>query len=286
MVYRDYDQQGLDDQYNARKACPNVEEYLERWPAESRRVRESLECRLGVPYGPSAAETLDIFPATGGRAPVLMFIHGGYWRAFSKNEFSFVAEAYVADGITVAVVDYALAPAVTMDEIVRQCRAALAWLYRNVADHGGDPGRLHVGGHSAGGHLTAMMMSTDWPAFEDGLPADLIKSGSAVSGLFDLEPIRLSYLNEDVRLDEDMVRRNSPIALAPAAAGPLILSVGGAESDEFHRQRSDYAEHWRAAGLEPREAIPPGLDHFGVMEDFAAPSGMVYRATREQIAGG
>jgi arylformamidase len=285
MIYREYDQQGLDDQYNARLACPNVEEYLERWPAESQRVRESLECRLGVPYGPSAAETLDIFPAAGGRAPVLMFIHGGYWRAFSKNEFSFAAEAYVADGITVAVVDYALAPTVTMDEIVRQCRAALAWLHHNVAEHGGDPGSLHVGGHSAGGHLTAMMMSTDWPAFEEGLPADLIKSGSAVSGLFDLEPIRLSYLNEEVRLDEDMVRRNSPIGLAPAAAGPLTLSVGGGESDEFHRQMDGYAARWRAAGLEPGQVKPPGLDHFGVMDDFALASGAVYQATRGQIAG-
>jgi arylformamidase len=285
MVYRGYDQDGLDDQYNARKACPNVDEYIERWPASSRGLRETLDCRLDVPYGPSAAETVDIFPAANAGAPVLMFIHGGYWRAFSKNEFSFVAESYVADGTTVVVVDYALAPIVTVDEIVRQCRAAMAWLHHNIADYGGDPDRLYVSGHSAGGHLTAMLMSTDWPAFAPALPGDLVKGGCAVSGLFDLEPIRLSYLNAEVRLDAEMARRNSPVYLVPGAASPLILAVGGGESNEFHRQQREYAARWQAAGLALEEVVPPGLDHFGVMDDFAASEGAVFQALARLIAG-
>ncbi len=285
MLYRQYDQQGLDDQYNARKACPNVETYLEGWPRRSRDLRESADCALDLAYGPGADERLDFFPAEAAGAPVLMFIHGGYWRALGKDDFSFAAEAFISSGVAVAVIDYALAPRVTVDEIVRQCRAALVWLHGNAARHGGDPERIHVAGHSAGGHLTAMMLSTDWPEFEAGLPADLVKGGCAVSGLFDLEPIRLSYLNEDVRLDEDMVRRNSPLHHVPARAAPLILSVGGGESDEFHRQARDYAARWRAAGLALEETAMPGMDHFAIMDAFADPGSALAAAARRQILG-
>lgn len=284
-MYRGYDQQALDDQYNARKACPNVEDYLERWPAWSRRVRETTACDLDIVFDPSTGESLDIFRADEPGAPVLAFIHGGYWRAFGKSDFSFVADGFVPSGITVAVVDYALAPGVTLDEIVRQCRAALAWLYRDAAHWGSDPERLWVSGHSAGGQLSAMMMSTDWPALEPGLPAGLVKGGCALSGLFDLEPIRLSYLNRDLRLDRDMARRNSPIHHLPPAAGPLVLSVGGAESDEFHRQARDYAARWKAAGLPSEEVAMPGMDHFAVMEAFADPKSAVVKVLQRQILG-
>ncbi len=285
MLYRGYDQQALDDQYNARKSCPDVEAYLARWPESSHNLRQSAACELDLGFGESAAERLDIFPGEGPRAPLLVFIHGGYWRAFDKQQFSFVANGFRAAGITVAVVNYALAPGVTMDEIVRQNRAALAWLHGNAARHGADPDRLHVAGHSAGGHLTAMMMCTDWPAFEAGLPRDLVKGGCAVSGLYDLEPIRLSYLNAEVRLNEEMARRNSPLHLDPVATTPLILSVGGAESDEFRRQTTAFADHWRQSGRQLDELVMPGLDHFAIMEALADPDSVLAGAVHRMMLG-
>jgi arylformamidase len=285
MHYRGYDQQALDDQYNARKACPDIESYLARWPQSSHELRQGGACDLDLAFGESAAETLDIFHAEGARPPLLVFIHGGYWRAFDKDDFSFVARGYLAAGISVAVINYALAPGVTMDEIVRQNRAALAWLHRNAGRHGADPDRLYVSGHSAGGHLTAMMMCTDWPAFEPGLPADLVKGGCAISGLYDLEPIRLSYLNAEVGLDPEMARRNSPLHLAPASAAPFMLCVGGGESDEFHRQTREFADHWRHDGRPLEVMTPPGLDHFAIMEAFADVESALARAVRRQVLG-
>lgn len=285
MVYRDYDQQALDDQYNARKACPDVESYLARWPSASHELRQGGACDLDLAFGESAAERLDIFHAEGARSPLLVFIHGGYWRALDKHDFSFVAPGYLAAGISVALINYALAPGVTMDEIVGQNRAALAWLYRNAADHGADPDRLYVSGHSAGGHLTAMMMCTDWPAFEPGLPADLVKGGCAISGLYDLEPIRLSYLNAEVGLDPETARRNSPLHLAPRSEAPFMLSVGGGESDEFHRQTKEFAAHWRRSGRPLEVIMPPGLDHFAIVEAFADAESALAQALQRQMLG-
>ena len=145
-----------------------------------------------------------------------MFIHGGYWQALDRKDFSFVAERLVEAGAAVALVGYDLAPAVDMDTIVGQIRAAIAWLYRNADAHGFDPDRICLAGHSAGGHLAAMALATDWTAF--GLPADLVKGVCAISGVFDLEPIRLCYLNEVVRLDAEQARRNSPVLLPPQTA--------------------------------------------------------------------
>jgi arylformamidase len=222
-----------------------------------------------------------------------VFIHGGYWRAMDKADFRYVAEGLVPAGAMVAVVNYALVPSVDIDEIVRQNRAALAWLWHHAADYGGDPNRIFVSGHSAGGHLTAMMMATDWPGFDRALPKDLVKGGCAISGVFDLEPVRLCYLNDDMGMDEATAARNSPIWLLDRMTpAPLILCVGGIETDEFHRQQADFAAAWAAAwsAAPPPAGAPltvvdaPGMHHFVVVDELAKAESPLNRAVRDQMS--
>lgn len=298
-VFGNYDQAGLDAQYNNRAMVPDYPAYLARWQADSEIARKTLAVELDIAYGKSDAERLDVFRAVDQPrgAPVLVFIHGGYWQALDKRDFDFVARAYVAAGVTVVVVNYALTPTVSMDEIVRQTRASLAWTWQNARRFGGDPGRIHVTGHSAGGHLTAALLVTNWPTL--GLPADPIAGAVAISGLYELEPIRLSYLNQAIRLDADAARRNSPIfavqaleatdsAVVSTAPGklrsaPLTLAVGQKESDEFHRQQRSFAAAWLAAGRPVQELDLPGRNHFSVLDAFCDPNSALFRATLEQI---
>jgi arylformamidase len=285
-VYRDFDQAQLDAQYNCRAMVPDTEAHVEQWTALSRQAAASLKCRLDVSYGPTPAERLDIFPACGARgpAPILIFIHGGYWRAMDKDVHRFPALGFAPEGVALVTINYALAPTVRMDEIVRQCRSAVAWVWRNAATFGADPARLHVSGHSAGGHLTAMMIATDWPAVAPDLPADLVKGGCPISGLYDLEPIRLTYLNADVRLDPAEAARNSPVRLRPRGAGWMVVTAGGLESAEFHRLQKELVAAWRPAGLGVTEVESPGMHHFNVVTQLARAdsrlAGAVLRAIR------
>jgi arylformamidase len=290
-IFRDYDQAGLDAQYNNRAAVADAARYIERWPEASRKTRARLGGTLDLAYGPHPRHRLDIFPATGGgRAPVVAFIHGGYWQALDKSVFSFIAAPFVDAGVTVAMLGYPIAPEVGMDEIVASIRQALLWLGRHVGDHGGDPARLHLTGHSAGGHLTAYMMAEDF-SVEAGVPQPLLKGGLALSGLYELEPIRLTYLNHALGMDAAVARRNSP-ANRPAGRMPLILAVGADETVEFRRQQRDHHARCRQAGW-PVEAIEvPGRNHFSVLEAMAdpdAPAGAspppLSRALLDQISG-
>ena len=230
-VYRDYDQESLEYQYGPRVAVPNTDEILARWAANSEAYYAASDCVCDIAYGPRAEETLDIFkPAGADKAPVLIFIHGGYWRALDKKDHAFLPKPFVDAGILVASINYTLCPEVTIDEITRQARAACAWVWRNAASHGGDPDRVHVFGHSAGGHLTGAMAATDWPAYDSGLPQDMLKSATPISGLFDLEPILLTSVNDDVHLDAESAVRNSPVKSAPGSRYP---------DDRRRRRRGD-----------------------------------------------
>ena len=282
-IYRDYDQEALDAQYNNRAAVPDFARWTERWPADSAAARSRLAARLDLAYGEHAAERLDVFPAAGGATPILVYIHGGFWRAMDKSIYSFVASAYVEAGISVVAVGYPLVPSVTLDALTESVRRAVGWVHRHGTSFGGDPARIHVAGHSAGGHLAAMMLSSDWTA--RGLPGDLVKGGTAVSGVYDLEPIRLCYLNADLRLDPEMARRNSPLELVPETGAPLILAVGGRETDEFRRQQEVYAEAWHGAGL-PLEIVSlPQDQHFSILDRFAEAKSPLFRAVGRQILG-
>ena len=266
----------VDAGYNASAAVADAATYAPRWTEQSRRVRETLRSVLDVPYGPTPAETLDIFPAAKASAPVFVFLHGGYWRAFTSKEFSWVAEGLHAAGITTVVVNYALCPAVTIDEIVRQCRSAVAWTIGHIARHGGDPSRVSVGGHSAGGHLTAMCANADWAA-EHGLPPHPIKSAMLVSGVYELAPLMRSYLQPQIRLDAGIVERNSPVFAVRRSTTPALVTWGQDESSEFARQSTRMYDAWRAAG-NPGELLPlAGLNHFSAIDGFSSPDSALVR---------
>jgi arylformamidase len=282
-VFFGYDQAALDREYNNSGKVANVADYLAWYPGESARARETRPARLDLRYGPRPGETLDLFlPEGHGPWPVHVFVHGGYWRSLDKQDFSFVARAFQPAGVLVAVVNYALVPTVDMDELVRQVRASVAWLHRNVAALGGDPARLTVSGHSAGGHLVAMLMSTDWSRFAD-LPPDVVKAGCGISGLYDLEPIRLCYLNATLGLTMEAARRNSPVHLVPASAGHLLLPVGEKEGDEYHRQTESLAAAWRRRGLRVDVMDMAGHDHFSIITELGAPGAPLSRAILRQI---
>ncbi len=281
-VYLHYDQAALDTEYDNRKKVPNHQEWLSRYAAESARARTDFEARLDVPFGTHAGERLDIFPARAGGAPVHVFIHGGYWQWLDKSDFSFVARGLQPEGAAVVVVNYALIPAVGMDELVRQCRASIAWVHRHAASFGGDPNRIYVSGHSAGGDLVAMAMSTDWRAF-GGLPTDVIKAGCAISGLYDLEPIRLCYLNAVLKLTPEDARRNSPVHCAPGRSGPLLLTLGGLEGVEYHRQSETLAATWHSRKL-PCQVVPMGKhDHFSIVAELEDSSSTLSRLLLRQM---
>lgn len=284
IVYREFDQEALDAQYNCRGMVPDFEDHMTRWIALAKQAFDSFETRPDLAYGPRPAEKLDLFlPEGPGPHPLMIFIHGGYWRAMDKDVHAFPALSFVPDGIALASINYTLAPEADMDEIVRECRAAVAWCAENAAELNIDAGRIHVSGHSAGGHLTAMMLATDWPGFAPGLAADLVKSGVPISGLYDLEPIRRTYLNEDVRLTEDLAARNSPVRLTPNGPGSMVIAAGGIESGEFHRLQSELVAAWRPHIPDIAEIPMPGLHHFNVVTALGEADSPLYRAARARI---
>ena len=268
MLYRQFaTQDEIDDQYNVERSVADPKPYFEFFVGESAKARDDLDCMLDVPFGPTLEETVDIFPAKDPDAPILLFIHGGYWRRLSSKEFSLVARGPVARGITVIVTNYALCPKVTIPEITRQSRAALSWVRRTDLAFNGSRDRIYVSGHSAGGHQVARLLSTDWVG-DYGLPGDVIKGGYSISGLFDVSPLRYSWLQPLLQLNEDVIRRESPQFHIPNAAPPLIADVGGAESDEFRRQSAEYIEAWQAAGLKGKYSEQADKNHFSAIQGF------------------
>jgi arylformamidase len=271
------DKARLARQYNNRELVPEHPQFFARWQESSARARSSLACQLDLRYGDMPGETLDLFPAPRGDGRCMMFIHGGYWRSLDKKDFSFLAPAWVDAGVSLAVVNYDLCPKVTIEEIVRQMLRASRWLWLNAAHYGIDRDRLYVSGHSAGGHLAAMLMCAQWPAFDARLPKDLWKGAVAISGLYDLRPLlQVDFLQQDLRLDEAAAARISPAFMPPATRAPVMSCVGGDESGEFLRQNRLLGERWRAAFA--GDVPMPGKNHFSVCDGLAEPSSPLFQA--------
>jgi arylformamidase len=281
-VFLDYDQKALDAEYNNREKVRDAADWLARYALASAETRAALDGRLDLPFGTQPGETLDVFPGRGAPTPIHVFIHGGYWQWLDKADFSFVARGLGSAGAAVVVINYALIPRVDMNEVVRQCRASIAWVYRNAPSFGGDPNRIFVSGHSAGGHLVAMLMSTDWGAFA-GLPADTIKGGCGISGLYDLEPIRLSYLNEVLKLTPEAARSNSPVHCPPRHAGPLLLTLGALEGPEYRRQTDELAAVWRSRALPCQVLELPQHHHFSIVAELEDPERTLSRLLLRQM---
>lgn len=277
----------LDAQYNARARIPEHVQIFERWANASALAREQSDCAIDLPYGDGPNETLDVFRTEQPDAPVFVFVHGGYWRSLDKRDHSFVAPALVDAGAMVVVPNYALCPSVTIDQITLQMVQALAWTFRHAQEYGGDPRRIVVGGHSAGGHLAAMMLSCQWERVAPDLPADLVKSALSISGLFELEPIRHTpFLAPDLRLTAASAMRLSP-ALMPAPQGTLAALVGGNESEEFLRQNALIRQAWGEPAVPVCEAVP-GTHHLTVVHDLADAGTRLHRVARGLLglAGG
>jgi len=260
-VWGDYDQVALDEAYDARGSVPDFDSYLVSYDENSARARQDIPGARDVAYGPHRDQQLDVFQTQESGAPVHLFIHGGYWRRFTKQENAFAAMAIAPAGATVMVNSYSLCPDVHLDVIVRQCRDAVAWAYRNAEAHGADPERLTISGHSAGGHLVGMMLATDW-ARDYGLPANVIKAATAISGLFDLRPLRVAHTQEWLELTPAAAERNSPLLNLPVDKCPVMVAWGENDPEGFHGQSEAYIAALKKHGVEVATEILPGLDHF------------------------
>ena len=273
MLYRGMDRAALDAAYNNGAAVPDAPRFRADWAARSEAMRGRHAATLDIPYGPAPRAMLDLFLADARGSATLIFIHGGYWQTNAKESFAFVAEGPLAHGINVASLGYTLAPEASMDQIAGETGAATGWLAANLARYGVDPAPLYISGWSAGGHLTATAM---------GDPR--IKGGLAVSGIYDLEPIRRCYLNDKLGLDAAAARRNSPLFHLPERAGRLVVTVGSAELPELQRQSAEYFAAWTAHGLAADFVALPGCNHFSAIEELARPGGRLVAALRQLIA--
>jgi len=280
-IYRGYDIDALWAQYNNRGLVPPEV----RKAAQNDRIRQSNAVRASaihkhfdIRYGPHARERLDLFLPKIDGVPLHVYIHGGYWQKNNKEGYAFMAETFISAGVAVAVVEYGLCPDVTLAALTNQIRRALMFLWQKADTYGYDQGNIQVCGHSAGGHLTAMMMATDWPAFADGLPMDVVASGLPISGIYDLEPIRHTPLNDAVGLDADDIGPLSPMFLAPTTKAPMTVVVGSAESKEFNRQAADFAEAWRSHGVDVHLIVVAGMNHYTVLTQIANSSSEIFTA--------
>ena len=268
----------LDAQYNNRARVPDHAAVMARWAQASALARSgAATAQLDVRYDDGVGETLDIFPAAKPNAPVLVFIHGGYWRGLDKADHSFVAPSFNADGAAVVVPNYALCPAVSIEHITLQMAAAVAWVWRHAARFGGDPSRIALVGHSAGGHLAAMLLCCRWKEVDDELPAQPVSGALSLSGLYDLEPLRHTpMLQADLQLTPSAVARLSPAFFPRPKGAKLYAVVGLDESDEFLRQNMLIRDVWGPTAVPVCETVP-GSNHFTVLNQLADPASRVHQ---------
>lgn len=281
-VYRNYDQEELDRQYSPSSCVADISLFLDQYAEESRKTRGELSARRGLAYGTEPCETLDFFPVDDPDAPLLVFIHGGYWQELSKDESSFPAGGLVPAGVAYAALDYGLAPHYRLEEIVGQVRRGLDWLIGHAAELGVDKRRIHLSGSSAGAHLVLMALLGDWRP--GGLhPADAFAGATLLSGVYDLEPLRLTYVNEPLGLDETAAHRMSPIHHLPDRLPRLIVARGGAETDEFCRQHDQLVEAALSRALEVRDLRIQHRNHFDITFDLGDPASTLGEAVLHQI---
>src|SRR5215470_11959111 len=270
-LYRGMDRAALDVAYNNTEAVgvAKRDRYVAGWSARSDAIRKAHGGTIDLHYGNGPRQRLDFVRCGTPGAPTVAYIHGGYWQLNDKEPYAFFGEALFPAGFNLALIEYTLAPAARMDQIVAEVRAAVAWVIDHAEELGADPRRVFVAGHSAGGHLTAEAMADR-----------RVAGGLAISGIYDLEPIRLNYLNDKLGLDPAEAARNSPILHLPSQASPLIVAVGLGELPELIRQSEDYWAAWHATGL-PGQYLPvPVHDHFSILEELAQPSGRLFAAVK------
>ena len=268
-LYRQFhSQEEIDQEYDLRHSVEDPIPFRNFYSASNKLTAQTLTCQHKIPYGPSLDETLDIFPVEKKKAPVLVFIHGGYWRSKQSEDYHFVALGPHREDILTVVVNYSLCPKVRIDEISRQCRAALVWVSKNIASYGGDPEAVVVVGHSAGGQQVAQLLSTPWQA-NYGI-SQPIRAAMSISGLFDLRPLQYSFLQPKLMLDAITIERESPLFQLPESAPHLTISVGDEEPAEFVRQSKDYYQAWREQAL-PGSYFEQEANHYTAINGMTQP---------------
>ncbi|MHB1200937.1 MAG: alpha/beta hydrolase [Polaromonas sp.] len=283
----------LDRMYNNRALVPEYPAHFTRWIEASAQARNAQPCTLNLAFGPGDGDRLDVFPSTRATqtdhaasmgAPVVVFIHGGYWRSLDKADFSFVAPAFTAAGACVVIPNYDLCPAVTIPEIALQMVRALAWTYRNVTRFGGNPERISVIGDSSGGHLAAMLLTCLWPVFAKDLPDDLVKNALSISGLYELESMRHTpFVKDSLKLTPAQVAQASPAWLPPPKNGVLYAVAGALESEEFLRHGTLIEQAWGRQVVPVREVLP-GLNHFSILEALVQPGHRLNQLALQLVA--
>lgn len=262
--YKDFPEGELEYQYNPRVSVPEFPELARVRAAQARKVRDTAKSWLDIPYGSSPRESLDIYAAEHPAGPVLVYIHGGYWRSGSKEDNCNFVPTFTKRGATVVLVEYDLCPQVTVTGIVRQTRASIAWVYRNIRTYGADPSKIFVSGHSAGGHLTAMALAHDWAKEE--LPVDLIKGAVATSGVYDLEMVMKISVQEQVRMTPADAKLNSPLLNPPRVKCPLVVAVGGDEPQGWQQMSQDYFQYCKNNGTNVEYLVEPNANHYTMSE--------------------
>jgi arylformamidase len=287
LVWRDMDQQELDAAYDQSKYAANQAQLQGRRLVLSARARALLGEPLRIAYGKSPIEQLDVYRASRVNAPINVFVHGGAWRNGRSADFAYLAEIFVRAGAHSVVLDFT-----NIDDaggnlmtMAAQVRSAVAFVYRNAASFGGDPGRLYVSGHSSGGHLAATVVTADWRR-DFGLPADVVKGGLLCSGMYDLKPVRLSHRSSYVEFTDEIEEELSALRHLDRLACPVIVGYGTCETPEFQRQARDFAAALQAAGKPVQLLVGEGYNHFEMLETLANPYGLLGRAVLAQMGIG
>jgi len=283
-VWLDLDQQELDDAYDQSKYAANLQQIVKRYATNSEQVRARLGAPKRLAYGPTPIEGLDLYPTQKPNAPVHVFIHGGAWRSGLAKDAAYQAETFVNAGAHYLAVDFNNVVETKGDlmPMADQVRRALAWVYKNAANFGGDQNRIYLSGHSSGGHLAGVVLTTDWQK-DFSLPKDVIKGGLCCSGMFDLKPVRLSARSSYVKFTDEVEQALSSRRRLEHLNCPVILGYGTLETPEFQRQSRDFAAAVKAAGKPVTLLVGEGYNHFEMPELLANPYGLLGRAALEQM---
>ncbi len=284
ILYKGMDVEALEAQYNlvARRG-PSFVDVVNRWKSRSEAHRALPGVQVDLSYGDGVREKLDFFYGGDLNGPLVLYIHGGYWQRGDKNMYSFVSEAFIKHGVSVAVINYSLTPTVRMRQIPAQIRKAIAWVWHHADELGFAREKLFVMGHSAGGHLTAMMMATDWHDYDSQLPADLIRGGVPISGVFELEPLIHTSLNEGPQMSMAEAREESPCFIAPVTNAPQLVVVGGGETEEFLRQSDEYVQQYQTATRLMERYDVPDADHFDELDRLAEDDSVFFQKCMQLI---
>ena len=267
----------LEEGYNVRLLVDDFDSLINTWFQRSEQFRSVVDNSVNCQYDIGEKNKIDLFRCGKTNAPLYVFVHGGYWQRGDKSIYSFVAESFVRSGIDVALIGYHLCPESSMTGIVNQIRTALIWLWRNAHNYDISKDRINISGHSAGGHITGMILATDWKIISADLPNDLVKTGIPISGIYQLEPLRKTTIADALGLDDAESMALSPHFFEPTTKAPILVTLGGSETSEFHWQTDQFVEKWKLNEAPLEYHAEPEVDHFGVVERLASKESQIFK---------